>query len=1212
MRRRVNQPPSQPSTRGDEATAGARRQVYDDGVRFEVLGSMNAVALVGASGAGGIPPALGGPKQRLVLALLLSEPNTVVGVDRLVDGVWDGNPPGTARHTVQAYVSELRKEVGTQIERSGNGYRIEVNADTLDSLDFEARVSKGRSMVDSDPAAAIQELEGAIALWRGEPFEDFPGHPTLQIERTRLDELRIVAAEDLIRARLGSGQHTDVIVDLVRLTEQYPYREELRALHMLALYRTGRQADALREYQRTRRILDDDLGIVPSPRLRRLEEQILLQDPSLEPPERSVARTGPNDGADNPYLGLRAFQEVDEHRFFGRDELIQRLVDRVRDDCRFTALVGPSGSGKSSVVQAGLIPHLRRESPAIRVVRMQPGSQPFAELDAALDRALGRQHRQGARDRSSVVADLIAPTLPSGTTRLLLVIDQFEELFTMVDQDTAGQFLNSLLETLVDTNSRLRVIITLRADFYDRPLENAPFGRLFADNVVNVVALTPDQLETAATLPARRLDVELEPRLVGRLIADIADQPNALPLFQFALTELFDERNSSTLELRTYERIGGVRRAVARRAESLYERLAGDEQDAARQLFLRIATISDGIVGRRRVPASELVSLDVDVVALQAAIDLFARYRLLALDRDPATGVPTIEVAHEALLVEWTRLRDWIDESRSDLTTQTAFNTARREWEGARRSPGYLLTGARLADYEDWATTTRLRLTSTERGFLDESIAARERDAAEADAHRAAAARSRRRTRRQLAALFVAAAALAGVIAYPLVTSEHRPTVAVVLGDRRADAPTAELIARGLERGANEHDADVVVLEPPYTDGDDAVRDALADRPALMVGLWTMFDLLTDLAPEYPDTTIALLDSEPALGSSVLTVDFAAEQGSFLVGAAAALESQSGTVGYIGANSLPRIEAFRAGFEQGATAADPDVEVVAQWIRPPVGGQPQDSGYINDAVAKQIASRMYLIDGADVIFVAAGPSGRGVMEAAAELSTPDRKLWVIGVDNDQLYDVPADLRDHVLTSMVKRYDLAAELLASAAVDGSIEPGHLTLTLADDAVGFTTSGAFLRPSTTSALEEFRSDIVDGRRTVDPTPDQAIHAPTIVPSDTATRVDFDGAVCAVSGPSTYVLDTDEQFVLSNHSSSDAFVTVWKVPDGTSRADVSHGRLFDVVEITSDLRAIGGAPAGDDVTVIANLDEPGDWLVLCVADGDVPGAIVRVEPS
>ena len=377
---------------------------------------------------------------------------------------------------------------------------------------------------------------------------------------------------------------------------------------------------------------------------------------------------------------------------------------------RFTALVGPSGSGKSSVVQAGLVPRLRRDHPDLIVALMQPGAQPYAVLEAALGQIPGLDSLAVARQLArgtGVCSSASHPSCATAVRGLLLVVDQFEELFTMVDQAEASRFLALLAETAMAPDGPVHVLVTLRADFYDRPLADPRMGQLFAENVVSVVALGPDQLEAAATLPARQLDITVEPRLVGRLIADVAGQPNALPLFQYALTELFDAREGAVLDLATYERIGGVRKAVARRAESLYSQLEPAEQETARQLFLRIATVSGDLVGRRRVPASELVSLDVDVVALRAAIDVFARYRLLALDRDPATGSPTVEVAHEALLAEWHRLRDWIDQHRDDLAKQASILVAVNEWEASGRDAGYLLTGGRLRDYERWAETTQ-------------------------------------------------------------------------------------------------------------------------------------------------------------------------------------------------------------------------------------------------------------------------------------------------------------------------------------------------------------------------------------------------------------------------------------------------------------------------------------------------------------------------
>jgi basic membrane lipoprotein Med (substrate-binding protein (PBP1-ABC) superfamily)/DNA-binding SARP family transcriptional activator len=1082
--------------------AGAR--TYHGRVRFEVLGSMRVVAATDSGGRVGTVTelSLGGPKQRLVLARLLAEPNRAVSVDRLVDGLWGDDPPETARHTVQAYVSELRKTLGSLVERDGAGYRILVSRDTLDTLDFEARVADARASAGSDPAAAAAGLEAALGVWRGPAFDDFPEHPALQAEAARLEELRLAVVEELMQARLSAGRHADVIVELERLTREHPYREELRALHMVALYRSGRQADALRAYQATRDVLGEELGIVPSLRLRRLEEQILLQDPDLDPVAGRADGGPPSDRwVENPYLGLRAFREADHARFFGQDQLVDRLVARVIGAEGFTALVGASGSGKSSAVQAGLVPCLRRDHPHVLVAQMQPGSQPYGGLEAALaqlpgvdPRTLGHRLAEGTDGLLACVSRV----LRERSSRLLLVVDQFEELFTMVEGTETARFLASLAHAAHDPDGRVHVLVTLRADFYDRPLADPGIGQLFADNVVSVVALGPDQLEAAATLPARQLDITVESRLVGRLIADVAGQPNALPLFQYALTELFDSRDGSVLDLATYERIGGVRKAVARRAESLYGQLDPAEQETARQLFLRISTVSGDIVGRRRVPASELVSLDVDVIALRAAIDAFARYRLLALDRDPATGSPTVEVAHEALLSEWHRLRDWIDQHRDDLTKQASFFVAVNEWEASGRDPGYLLTGTRLESYERWAASTHLRLTATEHDFIAAAVSARESEAAEHLEREDAQLRLRRRSRRQLLLLFAVVAVFAAVISYPLLTtSPRRETIVMALAGRRADTAFDELVARGFESAAAKFDLDTVVLEPPYTDVEGDLRRIADDSPALMFGTFLMSPRLLAIADEYPDTTFALIDfEEEPPAPNVVAVNFAVEQGSFLVGAAAALESATGKVGYIGANSQPFIEAFRAGFEQGAAAGDPDVEVVSELIFPRrASGENSNAGYLNRELARQIATTMY-DDGVDVIFVAAGDSGRGVIEAATELSRPDRQLWAIGVDTDQYYDITDEQRAHLLTSMFKRLDFGVEAVLAAHDAGTlVAPGTVTVTIADGAVGYTDTGGYLQPATTEALETFRARMVDGTITVDPTP--ATEPPTLPP-------------------------------------------------------------------------------------------------------------------
>src|ERR671936_3103396 len=232
----------------------------------------------------GVPLRLGGPKLRTLLAILLLEANKVVSADRLVDSLWGENPPETARNTLQVYVSQLRKLLSPgALETAPPGYRLLVDPDAADLLRFERLAVRGRTaLAAGDPATAAEELAEALALWRGPPLADLPWEPFAQGEILRLDELRLATHEDRIEADLALGRHGALVAELERLVAENPLRERLRAQLMLALYRSGRQADALAVYQRARRTFADELGIEPSESLRKLERAILQQDPALD------------------------------------------------------------------------------------------------------------------------------------------------------------------------------------------------------------------------------------------------------------------------------------------------------------------------------------------------------------------------------------------------------------------------------------------------------------------------------------------------------------------------------------------------------------------------------------------------------------------------------------------------------------------------------------------------------------------------------------------------------------------------------------------------------------------------------------------------------------------------------------------------------------------------------------------------------------------
>src|SRR5262245_50991983 len=260
-------------------------------LELRVLGPMEVLA-------DGVPLTLGGPKERTALALLAADAGRVVATDDLLDGIWGDEPTAAARSTLHTYISNLRSRLGDVIVRGGGGYRLEIGPEQVDARVFEQAVSQAREVAKTDQAQAAQALRLALALWRGHPYADATRSPALDIEARRLEELRLEAVEARIDAELVLGRHAELAGELEVLCEENPVRERFRAQHMLALYRSGRQAEALRAYQKTRDYLVDELGLEPSPELQELERLILHQDRSLLP-------------ATEPQVQMRAFLLTD-------------------------------------------------------------------------------------------------------------------------------------------------------------------------------------------------------------------------------------------------------------------------------------------------------------------------------------------------------------------------------------------------------------------------------------------------------------------------------------------------------------------------------------------------------------------------------------------------------------------------------------------------------------------------------------------------------------------------------------------------------------------------------------------------------------------------------------------------------------------------------------------------------------------------------------
>jgi WD40 repeat protein len=358
----------------------------------------------------------------------------------------------------------------------------------------------------------------------------------------------------------------------------------------------------------------------------------------------------------------------------------------------------------------------------------------------------------------------------------VLVVDQFEELFTMTDEASRALFIDSIVNAVTDPRNQIRVVATLRADFFDRPLHHPELGRLVDEGLVNVIPLNPTELQQAITGPANRIGVEVDSDLVGRMIADVAERPGALPLLQYVLTEVFDARDGHRMTLAAYGAIGGINGALGGRAEEVFAALTHPVREATRQLFLRLVTIDAAVQETRNRVSRRSLSTIADGAAMSRAIDAFAGARLVAFDADPVSGLPTVQVAHEAIFRAWPRLEEWIDATRSARHAQRRLGTAVTDWIEHDRDADYLASGRRLAEFESLDADGQLALIPLEREYV---AASRHREDA--------ARRTRSRRRRAVTATLLIAFVIAGAFA-----------IFAVVQRRSAEAEARTALAREL------------------------------------------------------------------------------------------------------------------------------------------------------------------------------------------------------------------------------------------------------------------------------------------------------------------------------------------------------------------------------------------------------------------------------
>ena len=613
----------------------------------------------------GEPVPIGGPKQRALLALLLLGANRVVSRDRLIGELFAEQSVNSADHALRNHVSRLRKVLGPAagdeprlVARPRATFCASSRASSTWSASSGWRPTGARrslpAMRSRRPPRSMRQRRSG----KGRPLADLEFEPFARVEVERLEELRLASVEERIDAELALGRQLALVGEIESLSAEHPYRERFRAQLMLALYRSGRQAEGLEVYRRTRAFLSDELGLEPGGELQELERAILTQDPALDLGIERCRASRRTNATSVPIRAWRRSKTADAEFFFGRERLVDELAARLAE-APLLALIGASGSGKSSLLRAGLLPALD----GFDHVLLRPGD-PLPKL------AAGR--------------------------RTVIAVDQFEELFGAAFSERARRdYVDALVEAAWDPERRAIVLLALRADFFGRVAPYVELADLIGPNHVLLGPMSHAELRRAIEGPAEHVGLDVEPALIDALVDDIAGETGGLPLLSTALVDLWSERDGRLLALAAYQRIGGVRGAVGRHAEAAVALLDDGEQQIARRVLLRLVAGGEGEpLTRRRVSRAELDADSDPRVA--SVIETLVERRLLVADEG------AYELVHEALLEQWPRLAGWLEEDAEGRRVRRQLTEAAvrvgRGWARCRRalSRRAALGGARL------------------------------------------------------------------------------------------------------------------------------------------------------------------------------------------------------------------------------------------------------------------------------------------------------------------------------------------------------------------------------------------------------------------------------------------------------------------------------------------------------------------------------------
>ncbi|HSL29357.1 MAG TPA: AAA family ATPase [Anaerolineales bacterium] len=430
-----------------------------------------------------------------------------------------------------------------------------------------------------------------------------------------------------------------------------------------------------------------------------------------------------------PYKGLEVFEEEDADLFFGRERIVEDLLNRVKES-RTVFITGPSGSGKSSLVRAGLLHSLKKGavkgSERWLYETMKPGREPLKDLALAFSRLKSPElanYFQAHAHEIGVLHDC-AESVLSGRKdqRFVLFVDQFEEVFTQVNNEQERlAFLNMLAHAGTLENGRVMVLFAMRSDFVSNCATYPTLNELLSHEFRQIGAMQPEELVSAIALPARHVGLPIEDELIARIINDMKGEPGALPLMQFALKDLFDSQQARggviALTLEDYLRHGGIHKSLERHADTSFARLSAGEQDLARSIFSGLIEIGRGTQDTRRTALfDELIPANAKPEEVESIVRKLADARLIITDEQ--AGKDTVTISHEKLIDAWPWLKKLVNENRDVIALQNEIASDAKEWEDHGRDPSYLYTGARLVNAREQLAAKKLVLSGLSQEFV--------------------------------------------------------------------------------------------------------------------------------------------------------------------------------------------------------------------------------------------------------------------------------------------------------------------------------------------------------------------------------------------------------------------------------------------------------------------------------------------------------------